>query len=90
MVDERSGTPRHDHGTPGDENEVFHALYAQFHLLRPLKPANYMVPDVVLEHLRADDISAVTVMRKRQECSGTPALIRATFGTAKLSVNSSF
>ena len=89
LVDERGGTPRRDHSTPGDENEVFHALDAQSYPLRPVEPANHMVSDVVFEDLRADDIFAVTVMRKRQKCSGTPALIRGTFGTEKLLVNSS-
>jgi hypothetical protein len=89
LVDERGGTPRRDHSTPGNENEVFHALDAQSYPLRPVEPANHMVSDVVFEYLRADDIFAVTVMRKRQKCSGTSALIRGTFGAAKLSVNSS-
>jgi len=43
-----------------------------------------MVADVVLEHLRADYILSVAVVRDRQECTATAALIRDAFGTAEM------
>lgn len=86
VVNECGGTPRRDQGTPGDENEVFHALDAQSYLLRPVEPANHIVSDVVLENPCADDIFAVGIVRKRQKSSRSPALICDTFGTAMMSI----
>ena len=53
-------------------------------LLRLVEPARQIIADVVLEHLWADDISSVAVVRNGQERTGTTARIRDTFGTAEM------
>ena len=62
---ERSGSPRSDQSTPSDEDEILHMLDAESYLLRPFEPADYIIPDVVLENLCADDIFTVAVVRNR-------------------------
>jgi len=88
VVEEHGGAPRRDQSTPRDENEVFHAHGAESSLLRPFKPANQVVSDVVLKYPSADGILAVAVMRKSQKGSVTPALICETFSTERMSTGS--
>jgi hypothetical protein len=48
-----------------------------------------MFSGVVIEHLCVDNILMAGVMRKMQKCPKTPALISDTFGTDRISANSS-
>jgi hypothetical protein len=58
-------------------------LNAKPYLLRPLEPAFNVVSDVLLEHLKADDILTAAIMRNWQKCPGTSALICDTFSTSE-------
>ena len=75
VVIERGRRPRSDHRTPVDEHEVFHALDGQPYVLRPVEPANHIIPDVLLEHLYVNGIFMVAPSRKGQKCPATPARI---------------
>jgi hypothetical protein len=66
-VDKSSDPPRLDQGTPSNKDEFFHALYAQSIASCERKPAIHMVSDVVLEHLRADNIFADAILGKREK-----------------------
>ena len=86
VIIERSSGPRCNQSTPGDKNEIFHALHAHVVAPRPGKPADYIISYVVLERFRADGVFVVASVRKRQKCTTTSsfAFIRSTFGPDKV------
>jgi len=88
VVEEHGGPPRCDQSTPGDENEVFHALNAKSYVLRPFELANHIISHVVLKHPSAEGILALAVMRKRQKGALAPAPTREAFSTERASVDS--
>jgi hypothetical protein len=65
VVHEHGGSPRSDQSTTGDKDKIFHALDAQSVFLCPVKPADDVVSDVVLERFRADDVFAVAPVWER-------------------------
>lgn len=71
-VNKRSDPPGRDQGTPGYENEIFHALDVQSPCLCKGIPTVDMVSDVVFEHLRTYDIFAEAILGKCQKGSLLP------------------
>ena len=71
-VNERSDPPGRDQGTPGNEDEIFHALDVQSLCLCKGIPTVDVVSDVVFEHLRTYDIFADAILGKREKSSLLP------------------
>jgi hypothetical protein len=66
VVQKHSGSPGSDQSAASDENKIFHALDAQSLFLCPVKPADDMISDIVLEPFCVDDFFAVAPVGKRQ------------------------
>ena len=90
VINKCSGTPCRGQSTSRDENEVFHALNAESYLLRPLEPADHIISDVVHEHLCADGIFVLAILRNGEKCSVALARICDPFTTERISVNPSY
>ena len=49
---QRGGSPRSEHRTPVDENDVLHVLDGQSYVPCPVEPVDHMISDVFLKYLR--------------------------------------